>query len=188
MAKLSDELGLLPILDVETRFSRRMPISQEEFVGLSCANAQKRQDHLIGKIVDNHELWTVFDGDELPAFKSAENDILHIWPSKDFALKFCSPTILNPHAVPIPIDDWINIVVFGPEARSLDFACFPVGSDKVVNMTSRENFLDLVVNQWRTRFGHNSKFDKENPEESIAETIKLALKRSMKASTKGRLP
>jgi Protein of unknown function (DUF2750) len=188
VANLSDELGLSPILDVETRIARRTPISQEEFNGLSRANAQQRQEYLINEIVNSHELWTVFDGDELPAFSSSQNDVLHIWPSKEFALRYFSPTISNPHATPIPINDWVDQILFGSQSRNLDLACFPVGTGKIVNMASRETFIELVMNQWRRCLGNHEEFDISNPEGSVLELIRRGQKQSLKSSPKGRLP
>jgi Protein of unknown function (DUF2750) len=188
MVSLSEYLGLSPILDLEARILRRSIVKEAEFNGLLHANADQRQKYLINKIVDSHELWTVFDGDELPTFISSQNDVLHIWPNEEFALSCYSRTILNPRAVPIPIDDWVDVVLYSPGSNNIDLAYFPVGPERPVKMGSREAFIDLLMSEWRRCFGNHEGFDQNDPENSVTNLIRKGQKQSMCSRPKGKLP
>jgi Protein of unknown function (DUF2750) len=188
MDKLSVSLGLTRVLDVETRISRRVPVSMKEIEALSAASAESRQRYMLNEIVYRHEVWTVFDGDELPTFKSTQNDVLHAWPHREFALKFHSQTITKPFAVPIPINDWIDMILFDEQQENLDVAYFPVGTGSAVVMTDRETFLALVLEKWFDQFGNHTEFDLHDQQGSISRMIAKAQNRNLLDAPKGRLP
>jgi Protein of unknown function (DUF2750) len=175
-------------MDVEIRISNRKNLSDKQINGLISANSDKRKKYFFSEIVSNHELWTVFDGQKLPTFKTSKNDALQVWPYKEFAEIFFDKSILHPKIVPIPIDDWIDLILFDPKERALDLTYFPVGPSTPSMMSSRESFLEDLLTEWYLRFGNHPQFEAADPGESIARLLKAGLKESMKSSPKGRIP
>lgn len=184
----SKKANIINVMDVETRTKRRKSLSDPQIDSLVTASPETRQKYLIDQIADNHELWVVFDGQELPTFESSQNDVVHVWPNREFASLFRSKTIANPEVVPIPIDDWIDDVLYAPNLEPVDIAYFPVGLGKPVVMSDQDEFLRLVSSEWIRRFGNHADFDQRDPIGSIQNLLKQGFKNSMKSKPKGRLP
>jgi Protein of unknown function (DUF2750) len=175
-------------MDVEVRILNRKFLSNEEINGVISAGADKRKKYFFSKIVSSHELWTVFDGSKLPTFKTSKNDSLQVWPEKQFAEMFFDKTISQPKVVPIPINDWIDLILFDPRERALDITYFSVGPSTPSIMSSRESFLEDLLTEWHGRFGNHPQFEISDPGGSIARLLEAGLKNTMKSSPKGRIP
>jgi len=186
----SQEIGLSPVLDVEERIRQRRKLSDKEVEGVVCSDPEKRRKYFFSKIVDSHEIWTVWDSDELPTFTSSRNDLIYVWPAKEFADAYNSKSISNPRSVPIPIDDFIDEILYSEEGkRELDVGIFPVNGCELFIAMGRDDFIDKLLQEWRSRSW--SRFEEKaepNPGEDYLKKILRQVEGVVRTKPKPRLP
>jgi len=153
LAKASEQYGITQVSNFDVRASNRRRLSAAEVSALSKASSIERQKYTINSIAFHEELWTIWDGNELPLFESTANDVLHIWPHQQFAEQFASPTIADPRSVPIPLDDFLDEILLLENGDPTDVAYFPIGTGKEAIFGSSSEFASLVSIEWRRTYG-----------------------------------
>lgn len=185
MIAYSSRFGIYPIFDVETRIKRRIDPSIEMMDGFSKASALKRQKHTLEMIVTHQEVWTVWDGNQLPTYETEGNPAMDIWPYKKAAELFHRQDVCNPQFVPIPLDDWINEILFTNNTDPVDISYFPSGNKKQVMVSDKDEFLRLVQNEWTNQYGVTGQVMSEGEWENHINKNMLG---SLQSKPKGNLP
>lgn len=165
MPNISFELGICPVATIESRLAKRKNLSEDKCKRLISFSPQRRQNYTIRTIVEHQEVWTRWEGDELPMFESSQNAIVHIWPHQELASQFNDDKLESPKCVPIPLNDWIDEILFVDDSK-MDVGYFPIDMKKPVMMSSKEEFLYLLLDEWEY------KYSLSNAKTSVAELLK----------------
>jgi len=184
------DLGLFPIAELETRIQERINLREEEIKSVSSKINSVMDKYFFRKIVDHHEIWTVWDGGELPVFEGEGGTYFCVWPSREYAELFQGKTIIDPKYVPIPIDDFVDEILFrnGKVLDSEDIGIFPVGDHQPFSVMSSEAFLEELVMEWRSRLAGNLPYDYSDSMESALKAIGKQIRTVSKFGPKGKIP
>ncbi len=86
--------------------------------------ADKRYQHFIKRVVDQEELWGIYDSDWI-TIKKDDGELFPVWPNKEYAQVFLQKNF--PSAFVKPIDLYEFIDTFLPELgeRNIAVSVFP---------------------------------------------------------------
>lgn len=150
--KESEKYGFKNVLSQPVRVEHRRDISEKEYLGVVSSAAEQRKKYTLNEIADHCEIWTAWDGDELPTFESSLNDVIDIWPHRLFAERLSAPNEGDWRMVPIPIDEFIDELLFSDD-RAIDVALLPIGTNSEVIMMTREGFATELAQEWSRIYG-----------------------------------
>lgn len=181
--KHNDKLDISSFLrfDLSERMKRRSELSKEILGEIYSKTHIEREKYFFNEVVNYEEVWTLWDGEELPEFQTEEGSwVLHVWPHKQFVQIYDAPSIASPQIIPIPIDAWVNDILFN-SADDISVSVFPSNSIPV-SVMRKEEFIERIY----------SEFVKVNIPGDINltthEIVKLLEKGNMAAKPKGKLP
>lgn len=109
----SSEVGFDSVPDVENRLAMRKVASNEFISAMKKMSAESRYMFFTRETAWRQEVWTLWDGNELPEMKYDDGWTVPVWTHRELALESSNnPSWLEvfsaPKAVPIPIDHWID--------------------------------------------------------------------------------
>jgi hypothetical protein len=178
---------MIQAASLEQRIATRNAVSDQEFRQVSRLNSRQREIYLLKAIATHEEVWTVWDGDELPTFTTSGNDAISCGPHRRFAEAYFGATVTTPKVTPIPITDFLDAVLFGQGANPVDVFMFPIPS-VVCQCATRDGFVGMLSPYWFEIAGHHPNFDEADPTSSFPIVLNALLKNSAKAGPTGFLP
>lgn len=135
---------------LDERIERRVPLNEKKVLAIWAEKPEKRLKYFFSKIVEHEELWTLWENEELLEY-ALSNDCwgIPVWPNKEFADKFARTTkSTNWRCIPIPLDDFINDVIFAGEAPS-ETIIFPQKLDEYSYVQGHDTFVESIKNEFK---------------------------------------
>ena len=147
--RTSDELGLHGVLSVEERIASRRDVGNEETRGVCSATSLKRRDRTFDRIINSHEVWTIWSGDRLWCVETEHGQLAtDIFPERAFALDYANGVeIPKCDVIPVPIDDFIDDILFSEAEPLSAIRVLPV-VDRTVEVMDVQDFLSFISQNW----------------------------------------
>lgn len=144
----SREFGICGILDRDARASRRTALPQSEIINLLSMGGLDRHEYCIRKICEQQEIWTLFDNLGLISI-DAKPEYAPIFPTEDIALDWKDCTKFEKvDLVPIPIDDFIDVIVPALSAKKCRLDVFPSRLSAERILVSTDDLVFDVLGMW----------------------------------------
>lgn len=182
VAPVSHQLGIDLATTLEERIAARKDPAPQEVENVVRLSPEERYDFFVTRVVEKEEIWAAFDEQGILSYEADSRTLVPFWPQRRFA-EFGPIDPSTDKLVPIPLDDWINVILCSDMARAnADPAIFPVKGGRSL-VCNTEDLLFDVANMWQRYFKAHGTND-----EDLEEIIQRLMRRSMEAKPKGKLP
>lgn len=150
--------------------------------------AEKRMIHCFKRCVDLNAVCLAEDAEGWITLKYEGGEFLPVWPARRYA-EACLPASEWPgvNYQRVELEDWLETTLPKLEENSIDIAVLgtPQGDVRVLTASETRDAFEAELN---TRLFRSPNWDPEAEEIDLMELLKPALKASMKAKPKGKLP
>ena len=189
----SEELGIKIYTRLEQRIERRRQVHENEFENLKRFDHIGRHRFFIKKICASDEVWSLWDDSGLQTFLLDGKWCAPFWTDeyyvqKSLTIRKISSRLKNPKIIPIPIDDWINQILWDDLASDgVYIISQPMqGVDSITISVSE--CLDDIKDEFASFISSHKTFDPQDINSSIENWIKTSLQDNMKSGSEGKLP
>ena len=149
----------------------------------------ERYLHFLKHVVTFDQVWMAEDDEGLVTICDREGvEVLPVWPARRYAEHALKKTWPGARNVAVPVQDWLERTL-RPLRNDDDaaLAVFP-DSEGYGQQVSIPDVIDDVEAELATRLGSLPGFDSATEEIDLDELLKPAMRASMKAKPKGKLP
>lgn len=120
-------------------------VSKPEMQSVMSLSGAERYEHLVNKVADWEELWSVGDKDGWALCADDDGkELVPIWPARAYASACCIDTWEDSEPRQITLGDWFDKWTPGMIADGRSVAVFPLPNDKGVVITPEELSSDLA--------------------------------------------
>jgi hypothetical protein len=104
----------------------------------------KRYSYTIQKIVGWKEVWSIQDVDGWLLYSSSEHDqLVPVWPAKEYALLLCAGDWVKCQPAPISLDEFVMKWLPGMNRDKRKLVVFPLSTDVGVVSSPDQVFQDI---------------------------------------------
>ena len=146
---MTDKKIKLPLsLTLEERIAARAGLDHRKVDTVWSQTHEKRKKYFFPEIANHEELWTLWENEALTEYGLSEGRWgVPVWPNKEFVSKFADVSnIENYNIIPIPLDDFMNEIVFSESVPS-EIIIFPQKLDHYVEVCDHVAFINQVKNE-----------------------------------------
>ncbi len=189
----SDELEVELAFSLEERQKRRKKLHPEEIKNVCAMSMYDRYAYFVKRICFNEEVWALFDDAGLQSFLFNEKWCIPFWSHDEIGstvlhVEHLSENLRNPKFVPIPIDDWINEILWEdmrPDNVHLFIQPVPNNDSRIVSV---DDFLEDFVAEYAYFLIDFEGFDENDSEGTRQKWLHHSVVKAMQNNPKGKLP
>lgn len=164
--------------------------NDQEFYNVLKLEHEKRIEYFFKRCVDLNAVWVAEDAEGLITFMQEDSEILPIWPARRFA-EACLPKSEWPGIKyqTIELDEWCKVTIQRMAEESIKIGIFGTPEGDILVLSSPEA-RDAFEAELNTRLFRSPNWDEkaERGQDDLMDLLKPAMRASMKAKPKGKLP
>ncbi len=115
----------------------------KQFGSVTALDAPSRYSYFVRKVADSEEVWGLYEGGWALMGDDTGNQLLPVWPERDFAESLAQGKWASHTAKAIPLVDFIEKWLPGMEKDGTQLAIFPTPSGKGVIVPPSRLLADL---------------------------------------------
>lgn len=151
----------------------------------------ERYEHFLKRVIDFDQVWMLEDDEGLVSFNHGQSEVLPVWPARRYA-EFAMARALSdwPAAryVSRSLRDWLETTLLPlKDEGGLGLAVFADANGEGLHVSVSDMIADLH-DELATRLESLPGYDPDAEEVDLYELLKPAMRASMKAKPKGKLP
>lgn len=183
----SNQIGLGEIKTLQERISNRVQLTTTELKRVMSLDAQKRYEYFLQYCVQHHEVYGIFEGNDLYVYQADDWRTL-LFPNETTSTYFLKELNIAAEAVPIPLNEFIDDL--GPSIidNSVKIEMFPSPGDHEVICIAFNEFVFDLVGAWEFYTETELVIDPSIKNIFTAKAKKAFFKRAMMGRPKNNLP
>ena len=126
-----------------------LPVSDQQFTSVIALSGSERYAHLIKRVADAEEIWSLRGPDGWALAGDAERELVPVWPHPRYAAACAADQWSGAQPVAIPLVEWLTAWLPGLEGDGRAVAVFPAPGAKGVVVEAARLRADLEAERSR---------------------------------------
>lgn len=162
--------------------------NDHEFEAVLNLSPEGRYQHFLSRIVTFDQVWMAEDDEGVLSFKHEGCDALPVWPARRYAEHVLREEFPEARYVAVKLRRWLEKTLSPvKDAEDVVIAVFPDAEGYGLQVWVKDMIADIEA-ELGTRLESLPGFDPDAEEIDLVELLKPAMRASMRAKPKGKLP